>query len=185
MVKVLKPKGNVKKVQKKEVREEPQKEASVDSWAESLRVLSKFYLGEMDLTMKMKQMSIVKGKEFPDWMAALELLKDLIIKTDHPDMKLNMYKGMVDLLAKMGQKEELLTIQEIIARFTLKSFKDMGFEKVEVECAEDACPACRKMAGKRFKIDEAMESMPLPCRECTTDIDAIQGYCRCRYFAVF
>jgi hypothetical protein len=183
MVKVLKPKGEAKKVQTK--KKEPAAQLPADPRAESLRTLSRFYLGEMDLSMKMRQMSVVSKKEVPEWMAALELLRDHIIKTEHPDLKLRMYQGMVDLLAKFGQEEDMRTIQEIIARFNLKSFKDLGFEKVEIECAQDACPACRKMAGKRFLIDEAMDSMPVPCRECTTEKDAVQCYCRCRYFAIF
>ncbi|MCG7844861.1 MAG: hypothetical protein MIO90_05465 [Methanomassiliicoccales archaeon] len=186
MVKVIKPKGEIKKVQtKKAEKPSPRKKEAVDQRAESLKMLSQFYLGEMDLSMKMRQMHVAQGEEVPEWMAALELIKDRVIKTEHPDIKLKMYQGMVDLLAKLGHKDDLRTIQEVIARYNLKSFKDIGFEKVEVECDKDACPACRKMAGKRFNIEEAMETMPLPCRECTTKIDAVDGYCRCRYFAVF
>lgn len=186
MVKVLKPRGGVKKPQMtKEVKPAPSEEQVVDQRAESLKMLSKFYLGEMDLSMKMRQMCVAKGHEVPEWMAALEMIKDQIIKTEHPDLKLKMYQGMVDLLAKLGHKEDLVTIQEIIARYNLKSFKDIGFERVEVECDKEACPICRKMAGKRFTIEEAVQTMPLPCKECTTEIDAVKGYCRCRYFAVF
>ena len=196
MVKVLKPNGTVKKVQPKKedvvrttAKKAPAKKAKpapqLDLREESLRMLSQFYLGEMDLSMKMRQMTVASGKEPPEWMAALEILKEIIIKTEHPDQKLKMYQAMVDLLAKTGQKEDLRTIQEIIARYNLKSFKDMGFERVEIECAKDACPACRKMAGKRLRIDEAMETMPIPCRDCGKEMDAVKGYCRCRYFAIF
>jgi len=158
---------------------------AVDQRAEALRTLSQFYLGEMDLKLRMRQMTITTGKEPPEWMAALEILKDQIINTEHPDLKLRMYQAMADLLAKVGQKEDLFTIQQIIARYNLKSFKDMGFERVEIECAKDACPVCQRMAGKRFRIEEAMETMPIPCHDCTTDRDAVTGYCRCRYFAIF
>ncbi len=62
-------------------------------------------------------------------------------------------------------------IQQIIARYNLKSFKDIGFEKVEVEVAKDACPVCRRMAGKRFRIEEAAEEQatPNPCHDCSTE----------------
>jgi len=194
MVKVLKPKGEIKNIQikkdesKSTKRPQTEKQVApqpVDQREESLKMLSQFYLGEMDLTMKMKQMTVTSGKEPPEWMAALELLKDHIIKSEHPDIKLRMYQGMVDLLAKIGQKEDMHVIQEIIARYNLKSFKDMGFERVEIECADDACPACKKMAGKRFTIEDAMATMPIPCPECTKEIEAVKGYCRCRYFAIF
>jgi len=190
MVKVLKPKGEVKKVEGKAPAARSAKPAkktrvTYDQREESLAMLSQFYLGEMDLKMKMKQMAIDSGKEPLEWMAALEILRDKIIQTEHPDLKLKMYQGMVDLLAKVGQKEDLFIILQIIARYNLKSFKDIGFERVEVECAEDACPTCLKMAGKRFLIDEAMETMPIPCHDCTKEKDAVTGYCRCRYFAIF
>jgi hypothetical protein len=193
MVKVLKPKGQVKRVEEKERPAKPQDKAKApvkskaqfDQREESLRTLAQFYLGEMDLKMRMRQMTIASGKEPPEWMATLEILKDSIIKTEHPDLKLKMYQGMVDLLAKVGQKEDLFIIQQVIARYNLKSFKDMGFERVEVEVAKDACPVCRKMAGKRFRIEEAKESMPIPCHDCSTEVDEVKGYCRCRYFAVF
>lgn len=187
----MKPKGQVKKVEEKERPAKPQakaplkKKTQFDQREESLRTLAQFYLGEMDLKMRMRQMTIASGTEPPEWMATLEILKDSIIKTEHPDLKLKMYQGIVDLLAKVGQQEDLFIIQQVIARYNLKSFKDMGFEKVEVEVAKDACPVCRKMAGKRFRIEEAMESMPIPCHDCTTEVDEVKGYCRCRYFAVF
>ncbi len=192
MVKVLKPKGQIGKEERTGSTKAPEKakppvrkKAQFDLREESLRTLAQFYLGEMDLKMRMRQMTVATGKEPQEWVAVLEILKDNIIKTEHPDLKLKMYQGMVDLLAKVGQKEDLFTIQQIIARYNLKSFKDIGFEKVEVEVAKDACPVCRKMAGKRFRIEEAMETMPIPCHDCSTEVDAVKGYCRCRYFAVF
>jgi len=157
----------------------------LDPRAESLHILSQFYIGETDLSMKSRQISIAQGKEVSDPIAALELLKDRVIITEDIDLKLKMYQAIVDLLISLGMKDDLHIVQEIVARVNLKSFKEMGFERVEVECAEDACPACKKMAGKRMNIDEILESMPLPCQECTTEKGAVQGYCRCHYFAVF
>jgi hypothetical protein len=185
MVKVIKPKVDDKKVQTKNVPVMVEKKEPMDPRTESLRMLAKFYMGEMDLKMKERQMLISQGKEVPVWMAALELLKDRVIKTEDPDLKLKMYQGMVDLLALLGQKEDLQAIQEIIARINLKGFKEMGFERVEIECADDACPACKKMAGRKLKIEEAMSTMPLPCKGCSTKREEVEGYCRCRYFAVF
>ncbi|HUT27947.1 MAG TPA: hypothetical protein VMW85_07880 [Methanomassiliicoccales archaeon] len=184
MVKVLKLKRETKTVPVKE--NALKKESDVlDPRAESLRILSQFYIGETDLNMKSRQISIAHGKEVSDPIAALELLKDRVIITEDVDLKLKMYQAIADLLSSLGMEEDLHMVQGIVARVNLKSFKELGFEWVEVECAEDACPACKKMAGKRMNIDEAFESMPLPCQECTTEKGAVQGYCRCRYFAVF
>jgi len=194
MVKVIKPKGEsrnapVKKEQKDNPQEAParkeRKTAPSDARPVSLEMLAKFYLGPMDLDMKVRQMTVNTGTEPPVWMAALEIMRDRVTKTEDPDLKLKMYQGMVDMLAQMGQKEDLRIIQEIIARVNLTAFKQLGFEKVEVECAKDACPACRKMSGKRLKIEDALSAMPLPCHDCATEREAVKGYCRCRYFAVF
>jgi hypothetical protein len=194
MVKVIKPQGEarkkpVKKEQKETPKEAPalkvRKETPPDARTVSLEMLAQFYLGPMDLDMKVRQMTVNTGKEPAIWMAALELMRDRVIKTEDPDLKLKMYQGMVDMLAKMGQKVDMHIIQEIIARVNLTAFKQLGFEKVEVECAKDACPACRKMSGKRFKIEDALSTMPLPCHDCATEKEAVKGYCRCRYFAVF
>jgi len=184
MVKVLKPKRETKKVPVEANVLKKEKDVP-DLRTESLRILSQFYIGETDLGMKSRRISIAKGKEVSDPLAALELLKDRVIITEDIDLKLKMYHAIADLLSILGMKDDLQIIQEIVARVNLKSFKEMGFERVEVECAEDACPACKKMAGKRMNIDEAMKSMPIPCYECTTEKGAVQGYCRCHYFAVF
>jgi hypothetical protein len=186
MVKVLKPKAGGKKAPVRSAKKEsPKEDVPFDFREESLNMLSKFLLGPTDLEMKVRQMEHAQEREVPEWMAALELMRDHIIKTEDPELKLRMYQAMVELLAKFGHQEDMRAIQEIIARVNLKTFKEMGFERVEVECAEDCCPNCRQLNGKRFLIDDAMTTMPIPCPDCTTEMYAVHSYCRCRYFAVF
>lgn len=47
---------------------------------------------------------------------------------------------------------------------------------------EQSCIACRLLEGKEFTLEEALEQMPIPVRECThTLYDEKRGFCRCWY----
>ncbi len=82
MVKVLKPKGQVKKAEAKgqagrglgeEEGPKVSRRASING--RSLRTLSQFYLGEMDLKMRMRQMTIASARSLVEWVATLEILR--------------------------------------------------------------------------------------------------------------
>jgi len=61
----------------------------------------------------------------------------------------------------------------------------LGFTGVEIFACEDSCEACRKLDRKVFTIEEALEKMPIPCRECTNPILSDDwGWCRCFYGVV-
>ena len=49
----------------------------------------------------------------------------------------------------------------------------------------NSCEACRKLDGKVFTIEKALEEMPIPVIECTTNMyDKNRGFCRCCYIVV-
>jgi len=51
---------------------------------------------------------------------------------------------------------------------------------------ENSCEACRQLENKVFTIEEALEKMPIPCKECTQKLyDEKRGFCRCSYVAFF
>jgi predicted nucleic-acid-binding Zn-ribbon protein len=69
----------------------------------------------------------------------------------------------------------------------LKGYKETFVVKqVEVITAgEDSCEHCRKLEGKKFTIQEALEQNILPCKECTNDANKKGvGWCRCCYAPV-
>jgi hypothetical protein len=47
--------------------------------------------------------------------------------------------------------------------------------RVEVLCASDSCPACRKLNGHKYSLDKVPE---LPHEKCTSEMG-----CRCLYVA--
>jgi phage FluMu protein Com len=56
--------------------------------------------------------------------------------------------------------------------------KQLGFKmKVEIMTSGkgDACNKCYELEGKKFTIDEALEKMPIPVKDCEN------GFCRCSY----
>jgi hypothetical protein len=57
------------------------------------------------------------------------------------------------------------------------NYKDSGAAKqVEILAASDSCEPCKKIAGKRFKLNDVIE---LPYEHCTHEIG-----CRCTLIAV-
>jgi len=49
---------------------------------------------------------------------------------------------------------------------------------------KDSCDACQQLDGKIFTIDEALQKMPIPNKECTFKLyDENRGFCRCSYNA--
>ncbi len=64
-----------------------------------------------------------------------------------------------------------------IHRVEVANYKDNGVAKqVEILVASDSCEACKKIAGKRFKLNDVIE---LPYEHCTNEIG-----CRCTLIAV-
>lgn len=56
---------------------------------------------------------------------------------------------------------------------TLERYRKSGVDYVEILPAPDSCESCKKLAGKRFKLNEAPE---LPNPSCTHKMG-----CRCKY----
>jgi hypothetical protein len=63
----------------------------------------------------------------------------------------------------------------------LKQYKESGTVKyIQVLCAFTGCPNCQILARKKFTLEEALESPPLPNPDCTS----VHGWCRCMYVPV-
>ncbi len=71
------------------------------------------------------------------------------------------------------------------AKYELLRLKSMGVKKVEISTTGEGngCVQCQEQANIEFNIDEALESMPIPCESCT-HADIGDGFCRCCYIAV-
>ncbi len=67
-------------------------------------------------------------------------------------------------------------------RCSLRSYQSEGIvHKVQILAAGDSsCDKCKALNGKVITIEQALESMPLPVRNC----DNAYKYCRCVYLPV-
>lgn len=62
--------------------------------------------------------------------------------------------------------------------------------RVRIVNWQEPCAACRRQNGKVLTIEQALERMPLPCPDCTTQyegetVENPKGWCQCSYEAVF
>lgn len=77
-------------------------------------------------------------------------------------------------------------ILQEVTRMDLLSRKEGGvIDQVKIITAKDkACSACRELDEKVFSIEEALQTMPIPHRGCTSELySAGVGFCRCGYVA--
>jgi hypothetical protein len=54
--------------------------------------------------------------------------------------------------------------------------KDFEYSLSVITCRTESCEACRALESKRFSINEALNLMPLPVKDCQNE-----GWCRCCY----
>lgn len=124
------------------------------------------------------------GKMASDGDVFWSLFNELISNTrDLHSLKM-IYYEMALFLNEEG-KDSYLMLQQA-AKMDLMSFKKQGFiKKVRVITAqEQSCEACRQLTDKVFTIEEALEKMPIPCKECSHKIhDENRNFCRCCYVA--
>ncbi len=66
-------------------------------------------------------------------------------------------------------------------RMTLYNYKYGLPENIKIEVGicgcGDSCPACKELDNKWFSVDEALELMPIPSKDCSQE----GGWCRCSY----
>lgn len=123
------------------------------------------------------------GQEAESTDVIWALYNDLIARNLN---NLNLLKGIYYEMALFLNKEgkDCLKMLQLSNEMELRYFRHFSFiKKVQIiTCGEDSCEACRKLHNKVFTIDEALKTMPIPCKECTHKIyDKKHGFCRCCY----
>jgi hypothetical protein len=95
-----------------------------------------------------------------------------------------LYLDMALFLYEEG-REFFVPLQQSL-RMDVLYYKEHGFKgKLQIRVSDDCCQACRKLAGDIFTLDEALEQMPIPCKECTRQrYGGRPGWCRCQYYTV-
>jgi hypothetical protein len=77
-------------------------------------------------------------------------------------------------------------LRQFAARVLLLGLKRLQILVVELEAQPDACEACKELAGKQLTVNQALQELPVPCKDCTTDArEDKAGWCRCSYRPVF
>lgn len=109
------------------------------------------------------------------WAILNERLLSAMKKSDWQQMKM-LYWEQARLLYEQG-KEFFRLLQEA-ARCELRNYQSSGVvKKVEILTAgNQSCEKCNVLSGKVFTINEALEIMPIPVKDCGND-----GWCRCCY----
>jgi len=151
---------------------------------QGMKILAKFYMGEMDLEMAKRRAQRFEGKVLSDEEAVLSLLTTLIRNSDDPQMKAKLMEAVAEYQSICGMDSRLVLGE--MHRMELRIFKDLGFEAVTIECRKDACPSCKALNGEKITIEQALAMMPLPHQSCTKRTHSKAApLCRCRYFGEY
>lgn len=72
------------------------------------------------------------------------------------------------------------------AKASLMGIKNDHVGRVEILSA-GGCEACKKHGGTIFTTEEALEKMPIPCKDCTFKLSKSykKPFCRCEYIPVY
>ncbi len=80
-------------------------------------------------------------------------------------------------LYKQGQ--DYFSFLQQAVRCDLKEYEHSKvINMVEILPASDCCEKCRELNSKRISLDEALNTMPIPVKDCG------QGFCRCTYIPI-
>lgn len=83
------------------------------------------------------------------------------------------------------ERRDVFHILQEATRCKLMDYKREGVNQVKILTAgQDSCSVCNQQNGKIFTIDEALKMMPIPVKECSTEVFVDgKGFCRCLYLA--
>ncbi len=149
-----------------------------------LKNLENFGIKDNDFLNKRRELFKKFGKEAESTDVIWGLFNELILKTKDLHSLKMIYYEMALFLNKEGK--DFFQFLQQSAKMELMKFKQEGFiKKVRILTAgEDSCETCRRLENMVFTIEEALEKMPIPCKECTHKLyDKERGFCRCCYVA--
>jgi hypothetical protein len=154
-----------------------------------LQTLAQYGISDNDFESHREMLRERFGQEPGDgdvvWSLFHKALDGSMKSGDLQELKV-LYFEMALFLYQEGR--EFFHLLEQSRKMQLTEYKKGGWvEKVSIITAGDAsCEACQKLDGKVFTVDEALDQMPIPCKECTFDFRGTgqSGWCRCLYGAV-
>ncbi len=152
-----------------------------NKWIENLK---QYGITERDIDISRNQLSKIYGYEANDRDVIWSIFNELVARNkDFHDL------GMIYFYMALFLKEEGMDFFSILQESVKMSLIILKCEgrrnKVRIITAKNTCKACQLLKDKVFTIDEALDKMPIPCKECTFDSDEKQnGWCRCSYVPI-
>lgn len=131
---------------------------------------------------KAKKSEQIKSNKDIIWRLFNEKILYLSKKNDLGGLA-DIYYHMAEFTHKEGRDSFYLLQQS--AKCRLVNYKNLGVKTVEI-LTTNPCEYCKKMEGKKLGIQEALETMPIPAKECQMDLfNTGKTFCRCTYMQSF
>jgi hypothetical protein len=150
------------------------------------QILKRYGVSENDIELEVNKLSKKFGKTASENDAIWSIFNQLLIKNIN-----NLYKTKT-LYFEMGlfldfEGKNPNQMLEQSHRIELLELKEKGhIKRVKVLTAGKAsCKDCQKLVGKIFDINDALEKMPLPVKNCSHyNYNKKFGWCRCLWIPV-
>lgn len=132
-----------------------------------------------DASRKRAELSASLGRK-PNRIEVIQALYDDLLVHADPRQRSSMYIGLAVEYHIAGLNP--FAMKEEVARIRLADCRT-GYVRI---LSTKGCEACRALDGQVLTVDEALEQMPIPCRDCTYGISDTEpfGWCRCMYVSV-
>jgi hypothetical protein len=151
-------------------------------------MLSFYKITEADFEQRRKQLSghgktTAKDRDVV-WSFLNELIFEYGKKLEFKQMSI-LYYTQALILDEAGR--DFLPVLKESRKMELLDMKRIGIKKARIITAagEHACNACQKLSDRVIYIEDALNIMPLPCKECSYSVYSNNpGFCRCYYEAI-
>lgn len=140
--------------------------------------------GAADKDIEAQRKRLAKSGDFNERDVIWGVFNVLIQRSSSDFQQLRMiYYSMAIFLNEEGK--DFSNALQAAAKMRLMEYKHSGFVKnVTISSGGGGCESCAKLDGKKFSVDEALRSMPIPNKNCTFVLhDGRKGFCRCMYLA--
>ena len=146
-----------------------------------LREIEGLGITEKDFYSRKEIFFVKNGVEVKDGDVFWSLFNESITKTRDLHQSKMIYYLMSLFLHEEGR--DYFATRQLSAKMELIQNQNSSLKlNAVIITAGDSCEACKKSANKVMTIEEALEKMPIPCKECTHTIsDNKRGFCRCCY----
>jgi hypothetical protein len=163
----------------KQIDDEYAKAGYRNSW---LNTLGQYGVTAIDFDNMNRSLSERFGYKANDRDTIWQLFNTLIPKTKDLNTLSNIYYSMALFLHYEGK--DSFKLQQQSRKMELLKQKNDGIDKVRILAGDDSCDACKDQENKVYSVDEALEKMPIPCKNCSNRLPGEKfSFCRCTYLS--